>query len=206
MYSGKHIHHNESRDHIANLKQLSQKYDLANSSTDRQSRIKLPKIRSMTLQTSYKYLNKNNSTAQPQLAFANMVSPQSDPNYQQGIEKLNNGANFNSTIKEVTGEHFFTKYSQNDFRKNRVEEGGKESIQKYDIDDQAKCICFCQQRLGRQAQCQHANSEDVDEISKTILDQAKDFLSADKHTSEDILQIKEGLQKVEYVRSKNYLS
>jgi uncharacterized protein YigA (DUF484 family) len=46
----------------------------------------------------------------------------------------------------------------------------------------------------------------VDEISKTILDQAKDFLSADKHTCEDIIQIKEGLQKVEFVRSKNYLS
>jgi hypothetical protein len=35
MYSGKAIHHNESKDHIANLKNLSQKYDLANSSTDR---------------------------------------------------------------------------------------------------------------------------------------------------------------------------
>ena len=169
MYSGKHIHHNESKDHIANLKNLSQKYDLANSSTDRQSRIKLPKIRSMTLQTSYKYLNKNNS-AQPPIAFANMISPQSNPDYQVGKEKLNNGANFNSTIKEVTGEHFFTKYSQNDFSRQRVNNGGQESIQQYVIDDNAKCICFCQQRLGRQAQCQHANTEDVDEISKTILD------------------------------------
>jgi len=52
----------------------------------------------------------------------------------------------------------------------------------------------------------HADSEDVDEISKTILDQAKDFLSAEKHFGEDITQIKEGLEKVEFVRSKNYLS
>ena len=58
-----------------------------------------------------------------------MMSPQSNPDYQVGKEKLNNGANFNSTIKEVTGEHFFTKYSQNDFSKARVNNGGQESIQ-----------------------------------------------------------------------------
>jgi len=47
-------------------------------------------------------------------------------NYQTGLEKLNKGANFNATIREVTGEHFFTKYSQNDFRADRVVGGGKE--------------------------------------------------------------------------------
>ena len=31
-------------------------------------------------------------------------------------------------------------------------------------------------------------------------------MSADKHTGEDIQSIKEGLDKVEFVRSKNYLS
>ena len=31
-------------------------------------------------------------------------------------------------------------------------------------------------------------------------------MSADKHTGEDIVMIKEGLQKVEFVRSENYLS
>jgi hypothetical protein len=40
-----------------------------------------------------------------------MISPSSNPDYQIGKEKLSNGANFNTTIKEVTGEHFFTKYS-----------------------------------------------------------------------------------------------
>lgn len=31
-------------------------------------------------------------------------------------------------------------------------------------------------------------------------------MSADKHTHEDILMIKTGLEKVEFVRSQNYLS
>ena len=53
-----------------------------------------------------------------------MISPSSNPDYQIGKEKLSNGANFNTTIKEVTGEHFFTKYSQNDFSRQRVNNGG----------------------------------------------------------------------------------
>jgi hypothetical protein len=65
-------------------------------------------------------------------------------NYQTGLEKLNKGANFNATIREVTGEHFFTKYSQNDFRADRVVGGGKEQMHEYVIDESAKCICFCQ--------------------------------------------------------------
>lgn len=112
----------------------------------------------------------------------------------------------NSTIREVTGEHFFTKYGQNDFSKERVVGGGREAIQEYIIDEEAKCICFCQQRKGKRDKCPHAFSEDVDEISKTILTQAQSFLSADKHFGEDITQIKEGLEKIEFVRSKNYLS
>jgi hypothetical protein len=78
----------------------------------------------MTLQTSYKYLNKNI----PSKVVSAFQSPQSNPNYQSGIEKMNNGANFNSTIKEVSGEHFFTKYSQNDFNNARVAAGGKDTI------------------------------------------------------------------------------
>ena len=31
-------------------------------------------------------------------------------------------------------------------------------------------------------------------------------MSADKHTAEDILMIKSGLEKVEFVRSQNYLA
>jgi len=38
------------------------------------------------------------------------------------------------------------------------------------------------------------------------MEQTNDFLSADKHTGEDIGMIKDGLDKVEFVRSKNYLS
>ena len=78
---------------------------------------------------------------------------------------------------------------------------------KYVIDDQAKCICFCEQRLGsRTEKCTHGFSEDVDVISKIIADQSRDFLMADKHTGADLNFIKDGLNKVEFIRTKNYLS
>ena len=59
---------------------------------------------------------------------------------------------------------FFTRYSQNKFKSNRIR-GGKEAVEQYTIDEDAKCICFCQQRLGRQAKCEHAYTDDVDMIS-----------------------------------------
>lgn len=72
--------------------------------------------------------------------------------------------NFNSTIKEVTGENFFTKYGE----KFNADKNERTDVNEYTIDDTAKVICFCQQRLGRQAKCPHANIDDVDEISTII--------------------------------------
>jgi len=56
--------------------------------------------------------------------------------------------------------------------------------------------------LGKHtAKCPHAATDDVDEISKIIQEQAKDFMAADGHTKEDLNQIKLGIEKVEFVRS-----
>ena len=47
--------------------------------------------------------------------------------------------------------------------------GKRGEVENYVIDDQAKCICFCGQRIGqRKEKCQHGFSEDVDEISEII--------------------------------------
>jgi hypothetical protein len=69
------------------------------------------------------------------------------------------------------------------------------------LDTEAKVICFCQQRLGKVTKCPHAETEDVNEISKIIQEQAKDFMAADQYTGEDLDHIKTGLDKVEFVRS-----
>ena len=50
-------------------------------------------------------------------------------NYHAGQEKLKAAANFNSTIKEVTGEMFYTKYGNNQFAKNRTSVEGREKVQ-----------------------------------------------------------------------------
>ena len=50
-------------------------------------------------------------------------------NYHAGQEKLKAAANFNSTIKEVTGEMFYTKYGNNQFSKNRTSVEGREKVQ-----------------------------------------------------------------------------
>ena len=62
----------------------------------------------------------------------------------------------------------------------------REQIVNFKIDETAKCVCFCEQRLGRQQKCHHAMSEDVDVITEIIMEQANDFLIADQHTKEDI--------------------
>ena len=118
----------------------------------------------------------------------------------------------NGVIQEVTGENFHTNYGK--FGKQvpmPSQVGGpvakRSEVEKYVIDDQAKCICFCEQRIGqRKEKCTHGFSEDVDEISKIIAYQAKEFLMADKHTGTDLNFIKDGLNKVEFIRTKNYLS
>lgn len=85
--------------------------------------------------------------------------------------------------------------------------GKRPEVENYVIDDQAKCICFCAQRIGsRVEKCKHSFSEDVDEISEIISFQAKEFLMADRHTGADLNYIKDGLNKVEFIRTKNYLS
>jgi hypothetical protein len=48
-------------------------------------------------------------------------------------------------------------------------------------------------------------SEDVDVITEIIMEQANDFLIADEHTKEDINMLQIGINKVEFIRSKNYL-
>ena len=112
----------------------------------------------MSINASYKYLNKNQSAkpgAAPNLSnigFSPVGSQNASSkitNYHAGNERLKNATNFNSTIKEVTGEMFYTKYGQNQFGKNRTTVEGRENVQQFTVDDSAKCICFCQQRLGR---------------------------------------------------------
>ena len=51
--------------------------------------------------------------------------------YHAGQEKLKAAANFNSTIKEVTGEMFYTKYGNNQFAKNRTSVEGREKVQQF---------------------------------------------------------------------------
>ena len=121
-----------------------------------------------------------------------------------GLKITNEKAMHGTTIKEVTGENFFTQYGDGGFGGEEPRRKGQ--VNQYTIDDKAKVICFCQQRLGKISKCPHADSEDVDEISKIIQEQAKDFLAADKYTKEDISTVKQGLEKVEFVRSQNYLN
>jgi len=73
-------------------------------------------------------------------------------------------------IKEVTGEHFFTKYNDNKFKAvaGKDLKSRRSSIMDYEIPVNAKCICFCEQRLGKQKPCPHQFSTDIDEISKII--------------------------------------
>jgi hypothetical protein len=56
-----------------------------------------------------------------------------------------NVVNFNATIKEVTGENFFTKYGEK-FRTgaDNTTSGGRTAVNEYTIDEEAKVICFCQ--------------------------------------------------------------
>jgi hypothetical protein len=123
--------------------------------------------------------------------------------YQMGVKQKHEKANYSTTIKEVTGENFFTQYGDG-FLQDAPRRKGP--INQYEIDEKAKVICFCQQRLGKINKCPHAETDDVDEISKIIQEQAKDFLAADKYTHEDISTVKQGLEKVEFVRSQNYLN
>ena len=109
-------------------------------------------------------------------------------------------AQHSETIKEVTGENFFTQYGGEKFGADQSRIDGH--IQAYKFDTEAKVVCFCQQRLGKTCgKCPHAETEDVNEISKIIQEQAKDFIAADKYTAEDLDHIKGGLDKVEFVRS-----
>ena len=91
----------------------------------------------MSLNQSIKYLNKN-------------MSLKTSGGYQYEKDKMRNA---NTTIKEVTGEHFFTKYGQTKasgfFSGNRKEGRNASDVIQYTIDDKSKVICFCQQRLGR---------------------------------------------------------
>jgi len=188
--------------------------------------VKLPKIRSLTLNTSYKFLNKNNSEQKAGglglAPFQNSPSTnmsQAMPNtYGARMERLKREDRRSSLnqVKEVTGENFHTNYGKFGTQRNLQSQfasqlGGavnkRNEVEKYVIDDQAKCICFCEQRLGsRTEKCTHGFSEDVDVISKIIADQSRDFLMADKHTGADLNFIKDGLNKVEFIRTKNYLS
>lgn len=188
--------------------------------------MKLPKIRSLTLNTSYKFLNKNNSEQKAGglglAPFQNSPSTntsQAMPNtYGARMERLKREDRRSSLnqVKEVTGENFHTNYGKFGTQRNLQSQfasqlGGavnkRNEVEKYVIDDQAKCICFCEQRLGsRTEKCTHGFSEDVDVISKIIADQSRDFLMADKHTGADLNFIKDGLNKVEFIRTKNYLS
>ena len=54
----------------------------------------------------------------------------------------------NKTIKEVTGENFFTRYdgfynSQISGADQTIKKGGAETVIQYTIDESAKCVCFC---------------------------------------------------------------
>lgn len=115
-------------------------------------------------------------------------------------------------IPEQTGENFNTNYGKFGRAGGSLSGatgvmGKRPEVENYVIDDQAKCICFCAQRIGsRNEKCPHSFSEDVDEISEIISYQAKEFLMADQHTGQDLNYIKEGLNKVEFIRTKNYLS
>ena len=48
-------------------------------------------------------------------------------------------------------------------------------------------------------------SDDVDVISGIIEEQSREFLVADKRVRDDIAFVESGLEKVEFVRNKNYL-
>ena len=49
-------------------------------------------------------------------------------------------------------------------------------------------------------------SDNVDVISSIIAEQSRDFLQADSKFNEDVKFMEEGLKKVEFARSQNYLS
>ena len=55
----KNLKQDESKGRIANFRQLGQNEN--DSPSEKRGRLKLPKIRSMTLNTSYRFLDKNNS-------------------------------------------------------------------------------------------------------------------------------------------------
>ena len=79
--------------------------------------MKLPKIRSLTLNTSYKFLNKNNSEQKPGGALAPF---QSSPNVNVGVAMPNTYGDrmealkhsVHNVIPEQTGENFHTNYGK----------------------------------------------------------------------------------------------
>ena len=127
--------------------------------------MKLPKIRSLTLNTSYKFLNKtasehknaagNGAPFQSSAPSTNMSA--AVPNtYGDRMEQLKRSSIHNTTIPEATGENFHTNYGKfgraGSFLGGGM--GGAQShkrpeVENYVIDDQAKCICFCSQRIGQ---------------------------------------------------------
>lgn len=108
--------------------------------------MKLPKIRSLTLNTSYKFLNKTNSEQKNSGGLAPFQNSQSTnmsaamPNtYGDRMEQLKRGTK-NSVIPEVTGENFHTSYGK--FGKQvpmPSQLGGpvakRNEVEKYVIDD-----------------------------------------------------------------------
>ena len=75
------------------------------------SKLKLPKIRSLTLNLSQKYMENTQSSKQTmgQNKLLLNQSPKA-ADYVMHNMKFANVANFSTTIKEVTGENFFTQY------------------------------------------------------------------------------------------------
>mmetsp|Transcript_4805 Transcript_4805/g.8236 ORF Transcript_4805/g.8236 Transcript_4805/m.8236 type:complete len:216 (+) Transcript_4805:321-968(+) len=142
----------------------------------------------------------------------------SNPNLHQSTKRggLLNMTKINSAIQEEDqNELFFT--TDNKFQllnqapsQARVKRGsianGVSLAESLDLNGQAKCICFCEQKHGRQQKCTHQFSTDIDEISKIVQEQARDFTEAERYTAEDIAVLMTGLTKVEFVRSENYLS
>lgn len=146
------------------------------------SRVRLPKIKSMTMNTSYKFLKRGSHDATTMPGSTNAPfqgqNTGSDLSITKALKETYDMAKLlqldkqqssmkdatfksigknNMTIKEVSGENFYDDsfYPQRgnaELEKLNSADMNHPIVQ-YTIEEGAKCVCFCSQGLGRQQKC-----------------------------------------------------
>lgn len=100
--------------------------------------MKLPKIRSMKIDSNTRVLGKD---------YSGILNQGADTHGSQGLklkkQKTQIKGNNNGIIKEVTGENFFTHYDKGFGAKAGENSLRRKAQSEFKIDSSAKVICFC---------------------------------------------------------------